>query len=152
MTFRDVKIVAGDHSRALWPHSPHMKFFNCHIKGSIVNPHSSSTIEHATQFVNCTFDDSEDPIYGLPWVWQYIINADECNNVLFKDCIIRATRTRPMYLNGSATARGFIDNVSVQCSYGAPNGTSWQSSAVRSLKGYNSLIFTNQLHLQRTTS
>ena len=103
-TFQNCTIW-GTTNRALWAHKPFMRFEDCAIYGSIVNPWGSSDPAEATQFIRCQIEDKVHELYGL-YASQFMIDID-ANNVLFDGCTIINNTRKSVNTRGAKTVEIF---------------------------------------------
>jgi hypothetical protein len=97
-------VIWGTTSWAMWNVKPGIKFNNCRFYGSIIyNYGSAKEPELATQYRNCSFEDKEDPKFGVYRGAALISNGGA--NVLFENCDVVANKVNALSLTNGVILR-----------------------------------------------
>ncbi|MEP6927759.1 MAG: right-handed parallel beta-helix repeat-containing protein [Ginsengibacter sp.] len=92
----------GTTSWSIWITKPGISFYNCKIYGSIVHGYNSPSIQSATKFYNCSFEDKlfkANPPYG-----QYLVETNDIKRMLFFNCSFISNIKKICWFNSSASS------------------------------------------------
>jgi hypothetical protein len=99
--FRDCTFW-GTTNWSVWVTKPNFAFYNCNIYGSIAHGYSSPSIQDATKFYNCLF---EDKLYdGKPAYGNFLAEINGTKRMVFSDCNFVSNTKKLCWFASSASS------------------------------------------------
>ena len=91
----------GTTSWSIWITKPNFTFHNCNMYGSIAHGYNSPSVNDATKFYDCLFEDK--PYNGNPPYGKYLIETNEAKRMVFSNCHFISNTRKLCWINSSAS-------------------------------------------------
>jgi hypothetical protein len=90
----------GTTSWSIWITKPGYTFQNCNIYGSIAHGYNSPSVNDATKFYDCQFEDK--PYKGTPPYGKYLVESNEAKYMVLSNCTFISNLKKLCWFNSSA--------------------------------------------------